>query len=249
VLNPAGLSRVKDDFCFTLYTAKMSYDRKHNFIGAAKKVGTASIGLGWTNAGVDDIDQRSEADEFKGRFGSYEHAIALSFGYGVENVGFGAAAKILMQGVDLEGYERTTGFGGIDIGVLASSFSDTVHCGLAVKNLGGKVGDATVPIKLDVGVAFKLLKKHEATFAVDFEHEIVEVPESSTSIRLGAEYWLREVLAFRAGGQHSGDRRSLFVGFGVKVAGLQLDYAFKPTDDAEHQLDDNSHFVSLSYAD
>jgi hypothetical protein len=84
-------------------------------------------------------------------------------------------------------------------------------------------------------------------FALDLEHEMVNLPESTTGIRLGAEYWLKNVLAIRAGGKHTGDRRSIFGGFGVKVAGLQIDYAFKPTDDTIYQLDGSSHFVSLSY--
>jgi hypothetical protein len=156
--------------------------------------------------------------------------------------------KFINSGFNFEGAEGTTGFGGIDIGVLGHAFENTVSCGLAIENLGGKVGDGTIPMVLDLGVAFKLLKNYEALLALDLEHEIIDLPESTTSIRLGVEYWLRNVLAIRAGGKHTGDRRSLFGGFGVRVAGLQLDYAFKPTDDTIYQLDGSSHFVSLSYA-
>ena len=250
VLNPAGLSNIDSHISLTLYTAKMDFDRKHNFLGITKNLKSAgAIGFAWTNAGVDDIPYygpTGEEDSAK-RFNFADHVFALSYGYGLDNVSFGAALKIIKSGFDLEETEGTTGFGGLDIGVLGHAFENTVSCGLVIKNLGGKVGEGTVPIVFDVGVAFKLLKNHEAMLAFDFEHEVIDLPESTTGIRLGVEYWLKNVLAIRAGGKHTGDRRSLFAGFGVKVAGLQLDYAFKPTDDAINQLDGSSHFVSLSY--
>ena len=259
VLNPAGLSNIDSDCSFTLYTAKMDFDRKHNFLGISKNLKSAgAVGFAWTNAGVDDIryyDNTGEEHSDK-RFSSADHMFALSYGYGLPDVSssglselrFGASLKFIKSGFNFEGAEGTTGFGGIDIGVLGHAFENTVSCGLAIENLGGKVGDGTIPMVLDVGVAFKLLKNHEAMLALDLEHEIIDLPESTTGIRLGVEYWLRNVLAIRAGGKHTGDRRSLFGGFGVRVAGLQLDYAFKPTDDTIYQLDGSSHFVSLSYA-
>jgi len=250
VLNPAGLPNVTD-LSLTLYTSKMSYDRKHNFIGFAKKLDKAgTLGLAWINAGVSDIpfyDADGNEDAGK-RFNFSQNAIVASYGYATEDVSFGGGLKILLDSFDLEGSEGSTGFGGIDLGVLAHSFEKTVSYGLAIKNLGGKVGEGKVPMMIDVGVAFKFLQKNEATLAFDIEHQLLDIPESTTSVRLGAEYWLGEVLAFRAGGQHSGNRRSLFAGFGVKVAGLEVDYAFKPTDDAANKLSGNSHFVSLSYA-
>jgi hypothetical protein len=256
VLNPAGLSNIDSDLSFTLYTAKMDFERKHNFLGITKNLKSAgAIGFAWTNAGVDGIpfyDDTGQEHSDK-RFNSADHVFALSYGYGVPDVSFGSvkfggALKIINSGFDLEGTEGATGFGGLDIGVLAHLFEETTSCGLAIRNIAGKVGEGTVPITLDIGVAFKLLKNYEAMLALDLEHEMVDLAESTTGISLGVEYWLRNVLAIRAGGKHTGDRRSLFGGFGVRVAGLQLDYAFKPTDDTIYQLDGSSHFVSLSYA-
>ena len=42
---------------------------------------------------------------------------------------------------------------------------------------------------------------------------------------------------------------SLYGGFGVNVAGLQVDYAIKLADNSEHKLNDsgNTHLMSLSY--
>jgi hypothetical protein len=254
VLNPAGLSNINGDLSLTVYTAKMDFERKHNFLGITKNLKSAgTIGFAWTNAGVDNIpyyDDTGKEDTGK-RFNFSDHAFALSYGYGIPDVdiSIGGALKIIKSGFDYENAEGTIGFGGLDIGMLGHAFADTASYGLTVRNLGGKVGEGTVPMVFDIGVAFKVLKNrdHEAMLALDLEHEMLTLPESTTGIRLGAEYWLKNVLAIRAGGKHTGDRRSLFGGFGVRVAGLQLDYAFKPTDDTIYQLDGSSHFVSLSY--
>ena len=42
---------------------------------------------------------------------------------------------------------------------------------------------------------------------------------------------------------------SLYSGFGVNVAGLQVDYAIKLADNSDHKLNDsgNTHLMSLSY--
>lgn len=254
VLNPAGLSNINGDLSLTLYTAKMDFERKYNFLGITKNLGSAgAIGFAWTSAGVDaipyyDNDGKEHSDK---RFNYADHVSTLAYGYGLSDVGvsLGAALKIIRSTFDFEGAEDTIGFGGLDIGVLGHAFAGTASYGLAIRNLGGKVGEGTVPMAFDIGVAFKLLKNddHEAMLALDLEHEIINLPESTTGIRLGAEYWLKNVLAIRAGGKHTGDRRSLFGGFGVRVAGLQIDYAFKPTDDTIYQLGGSSHFVSLSY--
>jgi hypothetical protein len=254
VLNPAGLANINGDCSLTLYTAKMDFDRKYNFFGVTKNLGSAgAIGFAWTSAGVDAIpyyDETGKEDPTK-RFNYADHVSALAYGYRIPDfdISLGAALKVIVSNFDFEGAENKIGFGGLDIGALGCAFNNTASYGLAIRNLGGKVGDGTVPMTFDIGVAFKLLKKddHQAMLALDLEHEIVNLPESTTGIRLGAEYWLKNVLAIRAGGKHTGDRRSLFGGFGVRVAGLQIDYAFKPTDDTIYQLDGSSHFVSLSY--
>jgi len=254
VLNPAGLANIKGNLSITLYTAKMDFERKYNFLGVTKSLGSAgAIGFAWTGAGVDAIpyyDDTGKEDPTK-RFNYADHTSALAYGYMLPDfdISLGAALKVIVSNFDFEGAENTIGFGGLDIGALGCAFNNTASYGLAIRNLGGKVGDGTVPPTFDIGVAFKLLRKgdHQAMFALDLEHEMVNLPESTTSIRLGAEYWLKNVLAIRAGGKHTGDRRSLFGGFGVRVAGLQVDYAFKPTDDTIYQLDGSSHFVSLSY--
>jgi len=251
IWNPAGLPKI-DDLSFTLYTAKLSLDRKHNFLGIAKKLNdTSSIGFAWINAGVADIPERTADDEFIGRFPSSENAFSISYGRALEKINLGVGIKILTNQFDTkseEYNERSIGFGGIDLGVLGTVYSDNLSYGVALRNLGGKIADGTVPMVFDAGIALSLEKKiHSATLAFSLEKEFVDLSESTTTSQLGVEYWFSKVIALRGGIQQSYDRRSLFAGFGVRIAGLQLDYALRPTDDTANQLGESSHYVSLSY--
>ena len=110
------------------------------------------------------------------------------------------------------------------------------------------MADGSVPIVLDAGIALNLARKrHSATIALGVENEFVELLEKTTQIQLGVEYWFSRIIALRGGIRQSYDRRSLFAGFGVRIAGLQVDYALRPTDDTVNKLGESSHYVSLSY--
>jgi hypothetical protein len=89
-----------------------------------------------------------------------------------------------------------------------------------------------------------------ATFAVDLEREFVDIEESTTSVRVGVEYLVGNTFSIRGGTKANSDRMSLYGGFGVNVASLQVDYAIKLADNSGHKLNDsgNIHLVSLSYS-
>jgi hypothetical protein len=252
IYNPAGLPQI-NDLSFTLYTAKLSYDSKHNFLGIAKKIDDSnSISFAWINAGVSEIEERDAADEFIGHFGYSADAFAVSYGRALGKVSFGAGIKILTNRFDTDNdeyNERSTGFGGLDLGVLGNLYSDSLRYGIALRNLGGKIAESSVPIDFEAGIALNLVKKrHSAILALSLEKEFVDLSESTTRTQLGVEYWFSYVIALRGGIQQSYDRRSLFAGFGVRIAGLQLDHALRPTDNTANKLGESLHYVSLSYA-
>jgi hypothetical protein len=248
VWNPAGLPNI-EDLSFTLYTSKLSLDRKHSFIGIVKGLkDKGAVGFAWINAGTDDIMGWDKTGKPTDKFDYSSNAFALSYGYAGEKLSFGAGVKILSDKYSAAGYDdRSTGFGGLDVGVIYKAFENTVTCGAALKNLMGKIGGDSVPTMLDLGIAVQFLQGNKATFAFDIAKEFSSIQESTTSIRLGVEYWLGRALAFRAGGSHTGDRRSLYAGFGLKVAGLQFDYAYSPQDDTGNRIGGSTHFMSLSY--
>ncbi len=259
VWNVAGLSNVQD-WSFTFYTAKLNLDTRHNFLSIAKDVGDAgALAVSWTNYGVAGIEQWVTGDEEApvSLFDYSSNVFSVGYGHALEDLSIGGGFKIISRGDSLDGglgSSGSTGFGGLDLGAILYAFEDpesgqdTVRTALSLRNLLGGVGGDSIPVLLNLGVSFKVLKRHEALVSFEIEHEFVDLPESTTSIRLGVEYWLGGVLAIRAGGNHTGDRRSLYAGFGARVAGVQLDYAFRPGDDTLHQLDKNAHYVSLSYS-
>ncbi len=250
IWNPAGLPAT-ETLDFTLSRVPMGFNNTNkNFMAIVKGLSeNTSIGFSWMNVGVDDIMEVSADNEITGRRFNYDsNALALSFGHALESFNLGASVRVLSDAVGLDAFDGVTSFGGVDVGMLArpdTSFS----YGLSVRNLGGTVGDESVPILVNLGVAYHLFEGHRATVACDVEHEIGILDESPTSVRMGTEYRIARTLAVRGGTRVSKDRQALFVGFGVDVGGLQLDYALKAGERATRSLQDagETHFVSLSY--
>ena len=247
IWNPAGLPAV-DDLTITLSSARLSLDRKHNFIGLIKKVGAnGGLGLAVVNAGVDDIPSRSADDQAGSSFNYNSNAYSLSYGHDLGAVSLGASARMFMD--SFGDHSSESGFGGADIGLLGSNSASTFSYGIAARNIGGMIAGSELPILIAGGLSYRVLQKNVATFSVDVQHEIVDLPESPTSLHIGTEYLIANTFTIRGGSKLNADRSRLFVGFGVNVGGLQLDYALKAADSAVNNLDDDStHFFSLSYS-
>lgn len=248
IWNPAGLPAV-DDLTITLSSARLSLDRKHSFIGLVKKVGAnGGLGLAVINAGLDDIPSRNANDQPGGSFNYNSNAYSLSYGHDLGAISLGASARMYMD--SFGDHSSASGFAGADIGLLGHNKASTFCYGIAARNIGSAIGeDNQVPVKIAGGLAYRVLHKHVATFSVDVEHEILDIPESPTSLRLGTEYLIANTFAIRGGTKLNSDRTQFFAGFGVNVGGLQLDYALKAADSAVNNIDDTStHFFSVSYS-
>ena len=89
------------------------------------------------------------------------------------------------------------------------------------------------------------------TFAADIEQELVNLDQSATSLKLGAEYTIltyrSTALSVRGGVRASRDAQNLFGGFGVNIGGLQIDYAIQDGMASEINGVGSTHFASLSY--
>ena len=246
IWNPAGLPAV-NDLTITLASAPMSHDRRHSFIGLIKKVGKGGLGVSVINAGVDDIDEYDSRGNRTGSFNQTSNAFALSYGHHLGVVALGASARMYMD--SFGDHSSTSGFAGADIGLLGGNRARTFNFGVAARNLGGMIGDNEVPVIIAGGLAYRVLHKHVATFSVDVQHQVIELPESATSLHLGTEYLIANTFAIRGGSKLTADRTQFFVGFGASVGGLQLDYALKAIESSVYDdIDGGTHFVSLSYS-
>ena len=259
VWNPAGLGSAAD-LSLNFSTQQLDLDRSHNFIALTKALGSAgSIGIAVTNAGVSGIQQYDANERYSGEFGYSSNAYSLSYGIGFGNFGVGLTGRMLTDNFGAEGVENQSGFGGVDIGLMGHALHidvgeekvPTFHYGIVAKYLGASLGDDTVPMVINLGVAYNLYMGNVVTFAADLEQESVNLDESATSLRLGAEYTIltykSTALAIRGGVRASRDAQNLFGGFGVNIGGLQIDYAIQDGMASEINGVGSTHFASLSY--
>ncbi len=259
VWNPAGLGSAQD-LSLNLSTQRLSLDRSHNFLALSKSVGSnGSIGLAVTNAGVSDIAQYNANEQYGGDINYSANAYSLSYGHNIGNFSLGLSARMLMDNFGAENVENQSGFGGVDVGLMGHAFHidvadekvPTFHYGIVAKYLGASLGEDTVPMVIDIGVAYNLYMGNVVTFAADIEQEFVNLDESATSLRLGAEYTIvnykSTAFALRGGLRASRDTQNLFGGFGVNIGGLQIDYAIQDGMSSEINGVGISHFASLSY--
>ena len=259
VWNPAGLGSAPD-LSLNFSTQRLDLDRSHNFIALTKALGSAgSIGLAVTNAGVSGIPQYDSQENYGGEFDYSANAYSLSYGIGIGNFSVGLTGRMLADNFGLDSVENQSGFGGVDVGLMGHALHidvgeekvPTFHYGVVAKYLGAAIGDDTVPMVLNVGLAYNLYMGNVVTFAADLEQEFVNLDESATSLRLGAEYTIvtykSTALSIRGGAKASRDTQSLFGGFGVNIGGLQVDYAIQDGMASEINGVGSTHFASLSY--
>ena len=259
VWNPAGLGSAPD-LSLNFSTQRLDLDRSHNFIALTKALGSAgSIGLAVTNAGVSGIPQYDSKENYGGEFDYSANAYSLSYGIGIGNFSVGLTGRMLADNFGLEGVDNQSGFGGVDVGLMGHALHidvgeekvPTFHYGVVAKYLGAAIGDDTVPMVLNVGLAYNLYMGNVVTFAADLEQEFVNLDQSATSLRLGAEYTIvtykSTALSIRGGAKASRDTQSLFGGFGVNIGGLQVDYAIQDGMASEINGVGSTHFASLSY--
>ncbi len=259
VWNPAGLGSAAD-LSLNFSTQRLSLDRSHNFIAVTKTLGNAgAVGLAATNFGVSDYSLYDASGDYGGKADYSTNAYSLSYGIAFGNFNVGLTGRMLSDNFGVDSVENQSGFGGVDIGLMGHALHidveemqvPTFHYGIVGKYLGASVGEGTVPMVVNVGVAYDLYMGNVVTFSADIEQEFVNLDDSAFSMRGGVEYRLMNIrsteFALRAGMRASRDVQNLYGGFGVNVAGLQVDYAIQDGISSGINSDGSTHYVSVSY--
>ena len=259
VWNPAGLGSAAD-LSLNFSTQRLSLDRSHNFIAVTKTLGNAgAVGLAATNFGVSDFSLYDASGEYGGKADYSTNAYSLSYGIAIGNFNIGLTGRMLSDNFGVDSVENQSGFGGVDIGLMGHALHidveemqvPTFHYGIVGKYLGASLGEGTVPMVVNVGVAYDLYMGNVVTFSADIEQEFVNLDDSAFSLRGGVEYRLMNIrsteFALRAGMRVSRDVQNLYGGFGVNVAGLQVDYAIQDGISSGINGDGSTHYVSVSY--
>lgn len=209
--NPAGLSRME--------SRQASFAHAELFEGAkldAVSVGAKGVALSVLRLGQGKLEGRDEQGNPNGGFSAADTAISLSGAYR----GFGATVKVL----DSRLADRSATSFALDLG--AQHAVRGVTFGASVRNLGPglRYSDQTEPLPLAaaVGAAARL----GGAFLISAE--VAHRPSTGrTIVSVGTEYAVHPAFALRAGSGLTG-MNAVGLGFGFKVRGASIDYAFSP---------------------
>lgn len=231
--NPAGLGRLSNpqfSFMHNQWFQNTAYE--YGAIGVPLGSGAALAGsLTYMNYGA--LEGFDTAGQTTGSFSAYD--MNLTLGLGVELApGFrgGAALNLPMSVVNNESLSSMA----FDLGAqLDIPGARGLTAGLALKNLGGSVGNGSQPSQIKFGLGWSQVVEGLA-FGLDVGKHF---NESAMQISAGAEYCVEQTLSLRAGYKTFSEESGLGSGLagltlgvglnlGLDALGLKIDYAFSP---------------------
>jgi len=197
-------------------------------IGLPLVRGVIAGGINYIDMG--DLEGRDEAGNPTGSF----QASALNFHLGYadrvrENLIWGISAGLIQDTIadDIKSAYAA------NFGLLLKS-SETLSLGLALQNIGGKLGSDPLPFIVKVGMA---LAWEPLTLVLDVAKPI----DNDAYYGAGVEWWIWDGIALRAGYKTNQDIGSgLTAGLGFRGGNIQFDYAYVPYGDLG-----NIHKVSV----
>ncbi len=240
-INPAGLAQF-DGRAAALDFSTYLQDAKMGNLSYAGTAGGRRFGFGATFLTVGGIERRGLSDSAGvvpelGTFGSSDMAVTLA--YAAKDVMPGAlprldggfAVKVVRSTI----YDKSAVALAADVGAIYRA-TPKINLSLALQNFGTKMKFEEeadpLPVCLRAGLLYKASK------AQNVSGEVSEyLLDEKIYPAVGAEYWVRPSFALRGGYKFGydtanlGSEAGLSLGFGVKVAGLDVDYAFLPFGD------------------
>ncbi|MDO8805423.1 MAG: PorV/PorQ family protein [Elusimicrobiota bacterium] len=239
-VNPAGLAQSDKqeaglDFSTYLQDAKMGN------LSYAGKVGENRFGFGATFMTVGGIaktlNDASGAVPELGTFNASDMAVTLAYARkdiapdSLPRLDGGLAVKFIRSAIDTKNAFAVA----VDAGAIYRA-TEKMNLSLVIQNLGTKmkfVDEAdSLPLNLRAGALYKATEKFNLAVEIN---EYLQDEKFYPS--LGAEYWFRNAFALRGGYKFGydtsnlGSEVGLSLGFGIKVQGLGVDYAFLPFGD------------------
>lgn len=246
--NPAGITQIKERQATFMYSDWLE-EIKYNYLAYVHP--TQILG-GIMGSAVTMLDSGSikkygtnpiNKDDTQGTFDGKDIALAVSYAREmIEDCSLGVTVKYIQMKID---GQKSTGLG-LDVGCLYKPKIENLTLGVAMQNFGPKLKafvrekDA-LPLNFKVGGAYKLLDK-ALTVSLD-----VNFPsDNDTNFNLGTEYWVKEIVAIRAGyktltkDELKSSDLTFGAGFRLPGTGIGLDYAYCDYDDLS-----DTHRVSL----
>jgi len=245
--NPAGLVQIQRQE-FMLTHNEWFQGIRSEFVGYGIPLNEFwSFGIALNYMFVNGMEERKETPgnyltdgQKTGRtFGAYSGLATITIGTEIaEDLYLGTNVKALQESVD---NKSSLAFAG-DAGLLYKM--DNFRFGFAAQNFGTKVKIGEVgfemPMNIRGGISYTMF---EGGLLVSCD---VNKPlDNKLEIRGGAECWLAESFALRAGYRtniYKNEWLGISAGFGLKFSDYLIDYSFLPYGDIG-----NTHRLSLAY--
>ncbi len=228
--NPAGLTQI-GHIELTGMHLQWSSDLMYEYVGYGQKFpGLGTFGLSVIYFSLGDIDARDDYGLPLPEISAYDACVTLSYARSfTPGLGVGLNLKGLQEKI---GGDNATGFAA-DIGGLYSLAK--LRFGLCVQNLGMKMTyvdeEFALPLTVQVGASY-LPMGSSLVLALGGDYQL---ENSRGNVRLGAEYWIQDLIALRVGYQYATEDDQLNMlgglrmGLGIKKAKFGIDYGYEPS--------------------
>lgn len=226
--NPAGLIQIKQRELSATYNLWFQgISQGYISFGFPSLGGTVGLGVNYVDMG--DIEGRDEQGNPTGDFGASDVHLFAGYADKFKNISWGITVGWLKDTIDKD--TKTTFLGNIG---LLYPLTERFTLGVVAQNIGTKLGNDPLPFTFKVGAASKL---ETLTLAVD----IAKPQDDEIYYCLGAEWWLRNLLALRVGYKTNQDIGiAITAGIGLKISKTSIDYAYVPYGDLG-----STHRISL----
>lgn len=240
-VNPAGLAQFDKREMGLGFTQYFQGARMGN-LSYAGNLADNRFGLGVTFMNVGGIEKRGLTDvqgavPELGTFSSNDLAVSLAYAKkdafpGVlDKLDAGFNLKFIRSAIDTKSAFALA----VDAGIIYHA-AEKINISMALQNLGSKMKFDSEPDPLPLNLRAGMLYKPQERLNLVAELSQYFVDEKFYPAA-GAEYWFRDSFALRGGYKFGydtanlGNEVGLSLGFGMKVAGIGLDYAYLPFGD------------------
>ncbi len=242
--NPAGIAQIKErqaTFMYSDWLEEINYNYLA-YVSPAQVMG-GIMGGAITLLDSGSIDKYDATPNKVGTFDGKDIALAISYAKEMTpNCSLGATLKYIQMKID---GNKSTGFG-VDVGCLYKPEVENLTLGIVMQNFGPKLGAFVsekdgLPLNFKVGGAYKF-PNNPLTLSLDINFP----SDNDTNFNLGGEYWIKEMVAIRAGyksltkDELKSSDLTFGAGFRIPGTGIGLDYAYCDYDDLG-----DTHRVSL----
>ena len=251
--NPAGLTNLSSkefSFMHTSYLPNLVDDMSYDFLTFAMpfREGEALGGhFTYLNLG-DQVSTDANGNEL-GSFSSYMYALNLSYAKQIDDTSsWGVNGKYFFQELAvINSLDASSGSFAVDVGYFKHNAMDNpnLKLGAVITNVGPGVSfddgeEDPLPTRLGLGLSLLTLEG-QATVAFDLNYEL---NDQTVVTNLGAEYYLVEDFALRAGflSDPSGDLNYTTLGLGADLGAIAFDVSYV----IGGELDPHSNMVRFS---